>query len=194
MREYLRGGPVITADVSYDAERGTVAPQFYADPAPPPRIGAIVGDVAHNLRSSLDVAALQLAVANDEAAALKQRHLVTFPLTKTGEAFLRHRALAFFSEQAFALIESLQPYQPSMEALGWLRDLSNADKHRLATISFTAIAEDPSVEAGAKAFSNLHVRFGTDEGHFGLMAVQAIAVTVEAAVRQIEALCADSPP
>jgi hypothetical protein len=120
--------------------------------------------------------------------------LVTFPLTKTGEAFLRHRALAFFSEQASALIESLQPYQPSMEALGWLRDLSNADKHRLATISFTAVAEDPSVEAGTKAFSNLHVRFGTDEGHFGLMAVQAIAVTVEAAVQQIEALCADSPP
>jgi hypothetical protein len=69
--EYLREGPAVTADVLYDAERPTVAPQYYADPSPPPRIGAIVGDAAHNLRSSLDVAAWRLAVANDEAAALK---------------------------------------------------------------------------------------------------------------------------
>jgi len=67
--EYLLAGPVFTAEVFYDPEAGTVEPEFRADPTPPPRIGAIVGDVAHNLRSALDVAAWQLAIANDEDAA-----------------------------------------------------------------------------------------------------------------------------
>jgi hypothetical protein len=100
---------------------------------------------------------------------------------------MRNSALAFFSESARVVIERLQPYQASMEALGWLRDLSNADKHRLATFSFTGLTESPAGEVGVRKFSNLHVRFGTDEGHLGLMAIQAIAVSVEAALQEIEA-------
>jgi hypothetical protein len=72
--EYLGAGPAFTANVYYDPEAGTVQPQFVGDPPPPPRIGTIVGDVAHNLRSALDVAAWQLAIAHDEDAARKRRH------------------------------------------------------------------------------------------------------------------------
>jgi hypothetical protein len=184
---YLRAGPVFTAEVFYDPEASTVEPKFRADPMPPPRIGAIVGDVAHNLRSALDVAAWQLAIANDEDAAREQRHLVTFPLTRGSEDFRKSRALAFFSEPARLVIELLQPYQASMEALGWLRDLSNADKHRVSTFSFTGLTESPVAEAGVRAFSSLHVRFGTDEGHIGLIGLQAVVVSVELALREIEA-------
>jgi hypothetical protein len=73
-----------------------------------------------------------------------------------------------------------------MEALGWLRDLSNADKHRVATFSFTGLIERPAKDVGVRNFSNLHLRFATDEGHLGLMGVQAIAISVEAALREIE--------
>jgi hypothetical protein len=73
-----------------------------------------------------------------------------------------------------------------MEALGWLRDISNADKHRVAAFSFTGLAVEPTPEVGVRRFSALHLRFGTDEGHLGLMAVQAIYVSVDAALREIE--------
>jgi hypothetical protein len=74
-----------------------------------------------------------------------------------------------------------------MEALGRLRDLSNADKHRVATFSFTRLTESPAADVGVTKFSNLHMRFGTDEGHLGVMAIQAIAASVEAALQDIEA-------
>jgi hypothetical protein len=132
--DYLDTEPEITVEMYNDPDTGSVETRFLGEPSPPTRIGAIVGDVVHNLRSALDVAGWQLAIANDEAAARKGRNQVSFPLTGCAEEFKRpHRALKFFSEPAREVIERLQPYQPSMEALGWLRDLFNADKHRVAT-------------------------------------------------------------
>ncbi len=192
--EYLSAGPAFTANVVYDPESGTIEHQFSPNPPPPRRIGTIVGDVAHNLRSALDVAAWQLAIANDEAAALKERNLVTFPVVDSPERFGTNRRLRFFSESARAVIERLQPYQTSMEALGWLRELSNADKHRVATFSVTGFTEAPTRELGVRGFSNLHIRFGTDVGHVGLLGIQAIAVTVEAALHEIEASLTDNHP
>jgi hypothetical protein len=176
-----------------DPDTGSVETRFLGEPSPPTRIGAIVGDVVHNLRSALDVAAWQLAIANDEAAARKKRNQVSFPLTGCAEEFKKpHRALKFFSEPAREVIERLQPYQPSMEALGWLRALSNADKHRVATFSFTGLAVEPVPEVGVRKFSALHLLFGTDEGHLGFMGIQAIFATVEAALQEIESGVADS--
>ena len=112
---------------------------------------------------------------------------------RSPEGFTKSRALAFFSESARLVIERLQLYQVSMEALGWLRDLSNADKHRVTTFSFTGLAENPVAEAGVRAFSSLHVRFGTEEGHIGLIGLQAVVVSVESALREIEASETDNP-
>ncbi len=79
-----------------------------------------------------------------------------------------------------------------MEAVGWLKDLSNADKHRVATFSFTGLAVEPVPEVGVGKFSALHLLFGTDEGHLGFMGIQAIFVTVETALQEIESAVADS--
>jgi hypothetical protein len=79
-----------------------------------------------------------------------------------------------------------------MEALGWLRDLSNADKHRVATFSFTGLAVEPVPEVGVRKFSALHVRFGTTRDTWAFMGIQAIFVTVEAALHEIESGVADS--
>lgn len=89
---YLSGGPAFSAEHFHDAATGTVGVQFHAEPPPPPRLGAIVGDIAHNLRSALDVAAWQLALANDEASARQQPNLVQFPLASTVEGFAAGRA------------------------------------------------------------------------------------------------------
>jgi hypothetical protein len=47
-------------------------------------------------------------------------------------------------------------------------------------------------EVGVRKFSALHVRFATDEGHLGFMGIQAIFVTVEAALQELESGAADS--
>jgi len=125
---------------------GGVETQFYAEPPPPPRLGTIVGDVVHNLRSALDVAAWQLAIDHDEAKARDNQMRIQFPLTRNPAKFKKHKALPFFSEDARRVLERLQPYQPSHEALGWLRDLSNADKHRLTTFAFPGMTTVPDVE------------------------------------------------
>lgn len=148
---YLDTGPEITVEMYNDPETGSVETRFLGEPSPPTRIGAIVGDVVHNLRSALDVAAWQLAIANDEAATHQERSQVSFPLTRCAEEFKKpHRSLKFFSKPAREVIERLQPYQPSMDALSWLRDLSNADKHRVATFSFTGLAVEPVPEVGVR--------------------------------------------
>jgi hypothetical protein len=191
--EYLDTGPEITVEGYNDPDTGSVETRFIGEPSPPTRIGAIVGDVVNNLRSALDVAAWQLAIANDAAAARKERNRVSFPLTDCAEEFKKpHRALKFFSEPGREVIERLQPYQPSMAALGSLRALSNADKHRLATFSFTGLALQPVPKVGLKKFPALHLLFGTDEGHLGFMGIQAIFVTVGAALQEIESSVAVS--
>jgi hypothetical protein len=187
--EYLRA-MVASAEMIRDQETGEMEVRLRGDP--PPRLGAIVGDVAHNLRSALDVAAWQLAIANDEVAARRRSNAVQFPLTRTAEIFKDHSAVTFFSDSTREVIESLQPYRLNMEALGWLRDISNSDKHRIATFSFTGMTTDSASEAGVQAFSNLHVRFGTEEGHLGLMGLHAIGVTVESALRELEARCQEA--
>jgi hypothetical protein len=186
---YLDSGPAFSAEHFHDAETNTVGVQFHVEPTPPPRLGAIVGDVAHNLRSALDVAAWQLALANDEAAARRQPNLVQFPLASTADGFTDRRVqrtLSFFSDAARSAIERLQPYQPSWEALGWLREVSNSDKHRIATFSFAGINAERASEVGVMRFSRPHLRFGTDTGQIGITGLYAIASAVEAALRDLE--------
>jgi hypothetical protein len=47
-------------------------------------------------------------------------------------------------------------------------------------------------EVGVKKFSAIHLLFGTDAGHLGFMGMQAIFVTVEAALQEIESDVVDA--
>jgi len=76
-----------------------------------------------------------------------------------------------------------------MEALGWLQRLSNSDKHRVTPFSFTGLSQVATPDVGVSAFANARILFGTDEGHLGLTGVQAIAVTVESAIHELEHEC-----
>jgi hypothetical protein len=178
---------VVSGVTEPDAETGHVSIGFEIEPSPPSRLGAIVGDIAHNLRSSLDVAAWQLALAKDETAARRQPYKIDFPLAETAERFRKHKLRDFVSDRAWLLIERLQPYQPSMEALGWLRHLSNSDKHRIATFSFAGMTMNPAgQQVGVSSFSSPHLLFGADGGHIGVTGLHAIASAVEFALHELE--------
>jgi hypothetical protein len=154
---------------------GVVEGEFEVDGQPAPRLGTIVGDVVHNLRSALDVAAWQLAIDHDETEARRRPHLVQFPLARDVAGFTAHNALPFFSEDARRVLESLQPYQRSNEALGWLRELSNSDKHRVATFSFAGMSKMPTgAEVGVSGFGGLEVRFGGEDGHLGVFGFERL--------------------
>jgi hypothetical protein len=126
--------------VEFEAESGCYVARFLELRAPDLQLGAIVGDIAHNLRSALDLSAWQLAIQHTRKAAKENRGLVSFPLTRSNKRFRAHDAVPFFSERALAVIEGLQPYdspdRKNLEALSWLSTLSNADNHRVATGSF----------------------------------------------------------
>jgi hypothetical protein len=129
--------------VEFEADAECHVARFLELRAPDHELGSIVGDIAHNLRSALHVLAWQLALRHDRKAAKANRRLVTFPLCRSEKAFERHDALPFFSPDALAIIERLQPYdrlnRRHLETLRLLGNLANADKHRLPSGRFASI-------------------------------------------------------
>jgi hypothetical protein len=139
--DFIRGEPKpYHVEVNFETDAGCHVSRFYELREPDPRLGAIVGDIAHDLRSALDVTAWQLAIRHDRKAAERHRQRVSFPLTKNSTDFRWHQAIPAFSEKALAVVEGLQPYESGdWEALRWLSILSNTDKHRLAIGCFSMV-------------------------------------------------------
>jgi hypothetical protein len=110
----------------------------------PLRLSVIIGDIAHNLRSALDFIAWQLALAHvGRRKAERNRRDISFPIVRTDEDFRSHATVAFFSDDAKAVLERFQPYHrwnpPEPDLLFQLREISNTDKHRALHASFTAL-------------------------------------------------------
>lgn len=112
---------------------------------PPPKLGILAGDWAHNLRGSLDHLVYQLAVLDSRPG--KAPEGTFFPIAKTereytdpgpcGTASLRDRALAGITEPHRALIDAEQPYvgrtreEADRHLFSVLNAFTNTDKHRL---------------------------------------------------------------
>ena len=92
-------------------------------------IPLIIGDVIHNLRSSLDHLAWQLVEANG-GTPTKQTY---FPIYSDAARFQAEsvRKLHGMSAAVVKLIEAVQPYHSAYQNLRALSDLDNWDKHRL---------------------------------------------------------------
>lgn len=106
------------------------------DPPMPPVVdwALIIGDCVHNLRSALDYVAWELAGSNPGDTQTQ------FPIFDTREGWdsRRERRIGRWPAEARALVEQLQPFQsadPPTTALSGLRRLSDADKHKLLTIT-----------------------------------------------------------
>jgi hypothetical protein len=152
--EFIGGDPKpYYIEVGFETEPGCHVARFIELREPDLQLEATVGDIAHNLRSALDVIAWQLAIQHNHKAANRNRRHITLPLARDEPTFRKHHLLGFISDRALTVIESLQPYnrpdRSHLEALGFLSTVSNADKHRIATstfanLSFSGISYKPA--------------------------------------------------
>jgi len=104
----------------------------------PEMIGAIMGDVIHNLRSALDLVACELA-----RAAGHSDKGVYFPFCDRPEALektIKDRRFDRAGPEAVALLRELKPYPSGNAALRAIHDLDIKDKHQMLLPTFTAFA------------------------------------------------------
>lgn len=170
--------------VAFEADADCHVVRFLELRAPDRQLGAMVGDVAHNLRSALDAAAWQLAIRHDRKAAKASRRQVAFPLSRGEKAFRRHDALQFFDEPALTAIERLQPYdrpgRRHVEALRLLAALSDADRHRVVDSCFASL-DFSDVDYRPESGSALVVEDFTRPGRVLISGAPVACVTVEGA-------------
>lgn len=106
--------------------------------APPPILGLLAGDAAHNYRSALDHLAFALCMAGaggtlDE----KEARRIQFPIRREagGDAWPGSK---YVSEAVAAAIEALQPHheqEPLNNPLAWVSEFDNHDKHRVLSLT-----------------------------------------------------------
>lgn len=103
--------------------------------------GAIIGDAVHNLRTSLDLMASELARLNG-----KSDKSVYFPFSKTSADLLkvaREKNFHFAGDDAMDLLTAIAPYPGGNDLLAAIHQLDIRDKH-------TAL-----IPAGSQAAINL---------------------------------------
>jgi hypothetical protein len=100
------------------------------------RLGLMVGDVIHNARSALDQAVWLVACRSNPIEMLWRQDVgrkIAFPVLSEEKAFPRHKVMPFISDDAKAVLGSLQPYKggDTPVAIERLDRLWNIDKHRV---------------------------------------------------------------
>ena len=98
----------------------------------------MIGDIVHNLRSSLDYIVWELANP------AKRHNRLQFPICDAPEAYGAKAAqvqIKGLDDYDKALIESFQPFKSVDKGryLSLLRDLSNFEKHKAALLTFYGI-------------------------------------------------------
>jgi hypothetical protein len=104
----------------------------------PEMIGAIIGDIIHNLRSALDLTACELARAASESD-----KGVYFPFCDRPDALekaIKDKRFHKAGPEAVALLRQLQPYREGNAALRAIHDLDIQDKHQMLIPAFMTIA------------------------------------------------------
>lgn len=128
----------------------------------PSEIPLVLGDIVHNLRSSLDHAWWTLASRElDRVPTEDEARFIQFPIRKPNRGFDHHSNVKWVGPKAAAIARNAQPpetwdphtaldYTP--HPLGALRYLSNIDKHRQLHVTFHTMA---SVDVGEPPFTVL---------------------------------------
>ena len=126
--------------VKHDAASNTVEVRLDRVEDPPPYLSAILGDIAHNLRSALDQVIWQLALMGPNAEALDDERVartIQFPIKSSKEQFRSLSMLKHFDAETKLRLESWQPFNNLeggthlVNPLAILQAISNTDKHRL---------------------------------------------------------------
>lgn len=109
--------------------------------------GLLVGDLINNYRSSLDYLVRALAIKENGIDPPAHEWRLAFPITDSKAYFqkqIRERRLSGVPASSVAVIEAAQPYNasnPAKNPLTRLRDLNDADKHRLIHVAIVNISE-----------------------------------------------------
>jgi hypothetical protein len=109
---------------------------------PPGRLGVVVGDCVHNLRSALDHMIYE--AANGESLPEGTARRLCFPIALDAPAFAAIRAGALYGvpRPVQDVVEAHQPYNqyttPDVSPLWSLNRLWNVDKHRLVRLPWHA--------------------------------------------------------
>ncbi|MDQ1742189.1 MAG: hypothetical protein QOE23_528 [Pseudonocardiales bacterium] len=131
----------LVRDIDPD-ERGWQFLKWGSVPEPDRRLGAILGDFVHNVRSALDQTMWQLVKANGATPGKHTQWPVSetegqwrVDITERDVSKLGPAPTAGLSNDAFELVRQFQPFQAgrrlrSKDPLLLLHRLSNVDKHR----------------------------------------------------------------
>ncbi len=101
----------------------------------PAVVPLVIGDVTHNLRSTLDHLAWQLVEANGGTPGPKTGYPLSTTAAAYNKAVTEKGVVDGASPAVLPLIEATQPYQGGYDGLGALRELNNFDKHRLLIVA-----------------------------------------------------------
>jgi hypothetical protein len=107
---------------------------------PPEHLGAIIGDIVHNLRSALDLVACEMVRAVEGKDLNVDR--VYFPFCKNAENLedmIRTRQFHRAGERAVQVLRGLKPYHGGNAALRAIHDLDIQDKHTSLILALTRV-------------------------------------------------------
>jgi hypothetical protein len=117
----------------------------------PLRFAVIVGEIFHDLRSSLDQLICHLIRANGEQVTKRS----AFPFSKSREVFESDRAIKIkgAGTDVDRIVQEIKPYPGGNDPLFKLHQASNSEKHVLPTLVGTAYSHrsyDPTVGTDAE--------------------------------------------
>ena len=147
--EAFLAGPSYELRGVYDATTHTWEQRVHIVREPPLRLGVIVGDYVHNVRSALDQLVWQLVLLNGGKPTRRNQMPIEDTPAKSAES--AKRMLRGVSVGHRASLERAQPYHAAGDLiehpLRVLRELSNLDKHRVVhpAYSFLSDADPPTL-------------------------------------------------
>lgn len=132
----------------FDPDTGWHTVYGMVEEEPPERLGVILGDVLHNIRSALDHLIWQLVVLSGaEPRAGSRGNAFPISLTQAQWDTAQGQHLAGVADSHRTIIEKTQPYKRGANAdttyFGWLRFLSDTDKHQVVHPVLAFMLDDP---------------------------------------------------
>ncbi|QDG88081.1 hypothetical protein [Pseudarthrobacter sp. NIBRBAC000502770] len=138
VRNYVRDELSVRRQVESDGREHVFFWETYS--APPPRLGLVIGDAVHNLRSALDHLVVSLAKEGAQRSgtmlSVEDEHRLQYPIFTSETKFNQKRAryLKFVPESMVEYIRGRQPFTIASAShvhfLARIHELDNTDKHR----------------------------------------------------------------
>jgi hypothetical protein len=147
MDAFFNGEPKPYSSVGeFDTDAWEWIERFQVLEEPPPRLGVILGDCVHNLRSCLDHVIWQVTLLDGGTP----DHRTQFPIAsyskKQFDAMAR-KQIPGLNAKHRAMVKRLQPYNAGKRAtrhpLHVLATLSNTDKHQIVNPTYSFTDTDP---------------------------------------------------